>query len=69
MTDERSGPHPLPRAWQLVAGVGDALYSLVVGVYRLFAFWAPTIPALAALVLLSRTGDRLGRLRAEPSLR
>ena len=50
-------------------GVPLALALVAVGVYRLFAFWAPTIPALAALVLLPRTGDRLGRLRAEPSLR
>ena len=40
---------------------------VAVGVYRLFAFWAPTIPALAALVLLPRTGARLARLPPEPS--
>ena len=52
-----------------VVGVPLALALVAVGVYRLFAFWAPTIPALAALVLLPRTGDRLGKLRADPSLR
>jgi uncharacterized membrane protein YbhN (UPF0104 family) len=52
-----------------VVGVPLALALVAVGVYRLFAFWAPTIPALAALVLLPRTGDRLRRLRAAPSLR
>jgi hypothetical protein len=39
-----------------------ALALVAVGVYRLFAFWAPTIPALAAPVLLPRTGNRLERL-------
>ena len=51
-----------------VVGVPLALALVAVGVYRLFAFWVPTIPALAALVLLSRTGDRLGKIRADPSL-
>jgi uncharacterized membrane protein YbhN (UPF0104 family) len=50
-------------------GVPLALALVAVGVYRLFAFWAPTLPALAALVLLPRAGTRLGQLRAEPSLR
>jgi uncharacterized membrane protein YbhN (UPF0104 family) len=49
-------------------GVPLALALVAVGVYRLFAFWAPTIPALAALLLVPRTGARLGRLEA-PSLR
>jgi hypothetical protein len=42
---------------------------VAVGVYRLFAFWAPTIPALAALVLLPHAGGRLQRLRPEPAIR
>lgn len=46
-------------------GVPLALALVAVGVYRLFAFWAPTIPALAALLLLPRVGRRLARL--EPS--
>ncbi len=51
-------------------GVPLAVALVAVGVYRLFAFWAPTIPALVALVLLPRTGDRLsGLLRVDPSLR
>jgi uncharacterized membrane protein YbhN (UPF0104 family) len=49
-------------------GVPLAPALVAVGVYRLFAFWAPTIPALAALVLLPRAGIRLGLLRADPSL-
>jgi uncharacterized membrane protein YbhN (UPF0104 family) len=43
-------------------GVPLALALVAVGVYRLFAFWAPTLPALAALLLVPRTGARLGRL-------
>jgi uncharacterized membrane protein YbhN (UPF0104 family) len=43
-------------------GVPLALALVAVGVYRLFAFWAPTIPALAALLLLPRAGRRLARL-------
>jgi uncharacterized membrane protein YbhN (UPF0104 family) len=50
-------------------GIPLASALVAVGVYRVFAFWAPTIPALAALVLLPRAGNRLGRLRADPSLR
>ena len=49
-------------------GVPLALALVAVGVYRLFAFWVPTIPALAALVLLPHAAARLGQLR-EPSLR
>jgi uncharacterized membrane protein YbhN (UPF0104 family) len=45
-----------------VVGVPLALALVAVGVYRLFAFWAPTIPALAALLLVRRAGTRLGRL-------
>lgn len=47
-------------------GVPLALALVAVGVYRLFAFWAPTIPALAALLLLPRAGRRLGRLEPSP---
>lgn len=43
-------------------GVPLAPALVAVGVYRLFAFWAPTIPALAAMVLLPRTGRRLSVL-------
>jgi uncharacterized membrane protein YbhN (UPF0104 family) len=50
-------------------GVPLALALVAVGVYRLFAFWLPTIPALAALLLVPRAGARLGRLGATPSLR
>src|SRR4030095_15791502 len=49
-------------------GIPLALALVAVGVYRLFAFWAPTIPALVALVLLPHAGNRLGLLRADPSL-
>jgi len=45
-------------------GVALAPALVAVGVYRLFAFWAPTIPAVVALVLLPRAGSRLGLLRA-----
>jgi uncharacterized membrane protein YbhN (UPF0104 family) len=44
-------------------GVPLAVALVAVGVYRLFSFWATTIPALVALVLLPRTGARLGMLR------
>lgn len=50
-------------------GVPLALALVAVGVYRLFAFWAPTIPALAALLLVRRAGTQLARLEASPSLR
>ena len=50
-------------------GVPLALALVAVGVYRLFAFWAPTIPALAALVLLPHAGTRLEQLTPEPALR
>jgi uncharacterized membrane protein YbhN (UPF0104 family) len=43
-------------------GLPLAVALVAVGVYRLFAFWVPTIPALAALVLLQQAGDRLERL-------
>ncbi len=47
-------------------GVPLALALVAVGVYRLFSFWLPTVPALAALLLLPRTGRRLGALPTEP---
>ena len=50
-------------------GVPLALALVAVGVYRLFAFWAPTVPALAALLLVPRAGRRLARLELESSLR
>ena len=50
-------------------GVPLALALVAVGVYRLFAFWAPTLPALAALLLVRRAGTRLAGLSAAPSLR
>jgi uncharacterized membrane protein YbhN (UPF0104 family) len=43
-------------------GVPLALALVAVGVYRLFAFWVPTIPALVALFLVPRAGSRLARL-------
>jgi uncharacterized membrane protein YbhN (UPF0104 family) len=43
-------------------GVPLALALVAVGVYRLFAFWAPTVPALAALLLVPRAGARLALL-------
>jgi uncharacterized membrane protein YbhN (UPF0104 family) len=43
-------------------GVPLAVALVAVGVYRLFAFWAPTLPGLAALLLLPSTGRRLARL-------
>lgn len=43
-------------------GVPLAPALVAVGVYRLFAFWAPTLPALAALAVLPRTGRRLSDL-------
>lgn len=44
-----------------LTAVGVALAPALVGVavYRLFGFWVPTIPALAALVLLPRAGRGL----------
>lgn len=43
-------------------GVPLAPALVAVGVYRLFAFWAPTVPALAALLLVPRAGTELGEL-------
>ena len=50
-------------------GVPLAVALVAVGVYRLFSFWGPTIPALAALLLVPRTGTRLARLAPAASLR
>jgi uncharacterized membrane protein YbhN (UPF0104 family) len=40
-------------------GISLAPALVAVAVYRLFGFWVPTIPALAALVLLPRAGRGL----------
>jgi uncharacterized membrane protein YbhN (UPF0104 family) len=40
-------------------GIALAPALVAVAVYRLFGFWLPTIPALAALVLLPRAGRGL----------
>jgi uncharacterized membrane protein YbhN (UPF0104 family) len=40
---------------------------VAVAVYRLFAFWAPTIPGLVALALLSRAGRGLERAAEAPA--
>jgi uncharacterized protein (TIRG00374 family) len=45
-------------------GVPLAPALVAVAVYRLFSFWAPTIPALGALALLSRAGRALEGLAA-----
>ena len=42
-----------------VVGVSLAPALVGVAVYRLFSFWLPTIPGIAALVLLPRAGRRL----------
>ena len=47
-----------------VVGVPLALALVAVGVYRLFSFWAPTVPALAALLLVPRAGTRLAHSRS-----
>jgi uncharacterized membrane protein YbhN (UPF0104 family) len=47
-----------------VVGVGLAPALVAVAVYRLFGFWVPTIPALAALALLPRAGRGLERAAA-----
>ena len=46
-------------------GVPLALALVAVAVYRLFTFWAPTLPALAALLFVRRAGARL-ELLARP---
>jgi glycosyltransferase 2 family protein len=45
-----------------VVGVPLAPALVAVGVYRVFTFWAPTLPALAALLLVRRAGARLDLL-------
>jgi uncharacterized membrane protein YbhN (UPF0104 family) len=50
------------------AGVPLATALVAVGVFRLFAFWAPTVPSLVALLALPRTGARLARLSWSPSV-
>ncbi len=54
-----------------LTAVGMALAPalVAVAVYRLFGFWVPTIPALAALVLLPRAGRSLeeAAVAARPS--
>ena len=47
-----------------VVGVSLAPALVAVAVYRLFAFWVPTIPALAALALLPRAGRGLEQAAA-----
>jgi uncharacterized membrane protein YbhN (UPF0104 family) len=49
-----------------LTAVGVSLAPALVGVavYRLFGFWVPTIPALAALVLLPRAGRGLEQAAA-----
>ena len=49
-----------------LTAVGISLAPALVGVavYRLFGFWVPTIPALAALVLLPRAGRGLEQAAA-----
>ncbi len=42
-----------------VVGVSLAPALVGVAVYRLFSFWLPTVPGIAALVLLPRAGRRL----------
>jgi uncharacterized membrane protein YbhN (UPF0104 family) len=48
-------------------GVSLAPALVAVAVYRLFGFWVPTIPALAALVLLPRAGRGLEQAAASTS--
>ena len=52
-----------------LTAVGVPLAPALVGVavYRLFGFWVPTIPALAALALLPRAGRGLERAAAATS--
>jgi len=47
-----------------VVGVPLAPALVAVAVYRVFAFWAPTIPALVALATLPRAGRGLDRVAA-----
>lgn len=48
-------------------GVPLAPALVAVAVYRLFAFWVPTLPSLAALVLLPRAGRGLERTALAPA--
>lgn len=48
-------------------GVPLALALVAVAVFRLFSFWLPTIPAIAALALVPRAGTRLARAAPSPS--
>lgn len=48
-------------------GVPLAPALVAVAVYRLFGFWVPTIPALAALVLLPRAGRGLEQAAEAPA--
>lgn len=52
-----------------LTAVGVSLAPALVGVavYRLFGFWVPTIPALAALVLLPRAGRGLRQAATAPA--
>lgn len=47
-------------------GVGLAPALVAVAVFRLFAFWLPTLPAIAALLLLPRIGRRLAAAAGRP---
>jgi len=47
-----------------VVGVPLAAALVAVAVYRLFAFWLPTVPALAALAFLPHAGRALERAAA-----
>lgn len=47
-----------------IVGVALAPALVAVAVYRLFAFWVPTIPALVALALMPRAGRALERAAA-----
>ena len=50
-------------------GVPLAVALVAVAVYRLFAFWAPTLPALAGLLSVRGAGARLAKLEPASSLR
>lgn len=50
-----------------VVGVPLAPALVAVAVYRLFAFWVPTLPSLPALVLLPRAGRGLERTALAPA--
>jgi glycosyltransferase 2 family protein len=48
-------------------GVALAPALVAVAVFRVFSFWVPTIPAIAALLALPRIGRGLAGLRPAPS--